>query len=60
MNDNNMQLLGLKRTNLTKIVELEHNKRMEEIGFEEDKVKAETKQKLEIIKANKEQNVKLI
>ena len=42
MNENNMQLLGLKRENLTKIVELEHFKRMEEIDFDEKKVNAET------------------
>ena len=39
---------------------MEHIKRMEEIKFEEEKVDAETKQSLELIKAKKEQNVKVI
>jgi hypothetical protein len=43
MNENNMQLLALKRDNLTKIVNLQHQKKMEEISLEEAKVQAETK-----------------
>ena len=43
MNENNMELLRLKRENLSKIVELEHNKRMEEIEFDKLKVEAETR-----------------
>ena len=37
-----MQLLSLKRSNLTKRVELEHQKKMEEIEYESKKVTAET------------------
>ena len=43
MNENNMELLRLKRENLSKIVELEHNKRMEEIEFDKLKAEAETR-----------------
>lgn len=44
--ENNVTLLRLKRENLSKIVALEHEKALEEIKMEQDKVNAETDQQI--------------
>jgi len=60
MNQEDKTLQTLKRENQKKILDLNHQLAMEEIFIEEEKVKAETVQKIAIVKAKEKQSIKLI
>ena len=60
MNQEDKTLQTLKRENQKKILELNHQLAMENIYLEENKVKAETEQQIQIIQAKETQSVKLI
>ena len=60
MNEENMRLQTLKRDNQKKMLELNNKLAMEEIFLQKFKVNTETEQKMAIIKATQNQEIKLI
>lgn len=59
-NNENKEILRLKRDNIQKLHALQHDKDVEEIALQETEIKAETDQIIKSINAYKIQNSKLI
>ncbi len=60
LNENEKAMVTLKKENIKKMNDLQHQLAMEEIGLEKVKVAAETEQKVAIIKAQEKQSIKII
>jgi hypothetical protein len=54
MNEQNMNLKQLERDNMKKLTDLNHFKAMEDISLQEFGIKAETDQRLAMIKADEQ------